>query len=189
MNDQQLIVDVGAWAEKNFDYFNPWLGMVEETGEIAHCLLKHKQGIRGFDSEDMFLSEYTDALADVAIYAAHYAFLHPEVRPGFQLDPDTLKDAGTNLIIGLLLIHLADLEVGPDDDQDSDDIELLRTVLSCTATLAHQKGVDLREITYAVWDKVVSKRDWVESPCRGVTITPVEMKDTLAAPFRHLDPL
>lgn len=49
------------------------LGVCEESGELAHAVLKHAQGIRGLGDPDAYREAAGDALADVAIYAIQLA--------------------------------------------------------------------------------------------------------------------
>lgn len=47
------------------------LGVCEEAGELAHAILKMKQGIRGDEVQHM--AEATDAIGDIVIYLAGVA--------------------------------------------------------------------------------------------------------------------
>lgn len=66
--------EIAAWSDRNWsrELHHPDFGIVEEIGEVSHCILKHIQGIRGFDSETFFMSQLEDAFADVAVYLHHY---------------------------------------------------------------------------------------------------------------------
>ncbi len=44
------------------------LGVMEELGEFAHALLKHRQGIRGYDDPARFAADARDAIGDCLIY-------------------------------------------------------------------------------------------------------------------------
>lgn len=82
MTFDQLQTEVGAWAQRNFGdqpADNPLLGVVEEVGELAHAVLKRKQGIRGTDEQH--LAAERDAIGDILIYLADYCG-----RRGFTLD-------------------------------------------------------------------------------------------------------
>jgi NTP pyrophosphatase (non-canonical NTP hydrolase) len=62
--------ELHEWRQRNFpDTSGPAhqvLGVAEETGELAHAILKQSQGIRGsFEQHD---SEMKDAVGDVTIY-------------------------------------------------------------------------------------------------------------------------
>ncbi len=65
------------WLAHNFPQQQPWdpfLGMVEEVGELAHALLKYKQAIRGHKDmdPDKFKDEVVDSLGDLFIYMMSY---------------------------------------------------------------------------------------------------------------------
>ena len=58
-----------AWVKTNFgfhDWRDPFMGVVEEIGELSHALLKQKQGIRGTHAEHEAAAK--DAVADIVIY-------------------------------------------------------------------------------------------------------------------------
>jgi NTP pyrophosphatase (non-canonical NTP hydrolase) len=61
-----------VWRRKAYpdtvdDTLSQLAGVTEEVGELAHALLKHKQGIRGYDTARM-VAEAGDAMADAIIY-------------------------------------------------------------------------------------------------------------------------
>ena len=80
---------VGEWAQRNFGNNQskhpidnnigpmgslcPLLGIIEEVGELAHCVLKAHQGIRGFNDSEKYLTERDDALGDILIYLCDFA--------------------------------------------------------------------------------------------------------------------
>lgn len=47
------------------------LGIVEELGELAHAILKRRQGIRGMKDDAAFLSKRDDAIGDVLVYLSN----------------------------------------------------------------------------------------------------------------------
>lgn len=69
-----------VWSEHNFgtkpgdDVANPFIGAVEEMGELAHALLKKRQGIRGTPEEHDAAAK--DAIGDVMIYLIHLCNLN-----------------------------------------------------------------------------------------------------------------
>lgn len=70
--------DHAIWLEHNFPDqtpIDPFLGIVEETGELAHALLKYKQGIRGHAGADpdKYSAELEDALGDLFIFMLSFA--------------------------------------------------------------------------------------------------------------------
>jgi NTP pyrophosphatase (non-canonical NTP hydrolase) len=70
----QLQKEHQKWVERNFPaetLEDAVLGMFEEVGEIAHHVLKMKQGIRG--DEAMHKREILDGIADTVIFATFIA--------------------------------------------------------------------------------------------------------------------
>jgi NTP pyrophosphatase (non-canonical NTP hydrolase) len=65
---------VGNWSKLNFPDntpLDPFIGIVEEVGELAHALLKQKQKIRQTDTN--FQGQVEDALGDILIYMLDFA--------------------------------------------------------------------------------------------------------------------
>lgn len=66
---------VGEWATRNFPTekritsLRCTLGVSEETGELAHAILKRDQGIRGTEEEHIAAAK--DAIGDIAVYIMH----------------------------------------------------------------------------------------------------------------------
>lgn len=70
------------WARYNFpnaEWTQPFMGIVEEVGELSHALLKQQQGIRGTFEEHE--AEAKDAVGDIVIYLTHLCNLR-----GWELD-------------------------------------------------------------------------------------------------------
>ncbi len=44
------------------------LGVCEEAGELDHAILKHEQGVRGYDDENYFHTQLQDAIGDTGVY-------------------------------------------------------------------------------------------------------------------------
>lgn len=68
-----LQLEVGEWSRKNFPnnrQDNPFYGVVEEVGELAHALLKQDQGIRGTFEEHT--NDAKDAVGDILVYLADF---------------------------------------------------------------------------------------------------------------------
>lgn len=62
------------WLAHNFPNqlpVEPFLGLVEEIGELSHALLKHGQSIRGYDDQ-RFRADAADAIGDFVIYLASF---------------------------------------------------------------------------------------------------------------------
>jgi NTP pyrophosphatase (non-canonical NTP hydrolase) len=149
----ELAQEVGAWAAKNFDHFAPKLGIIEEAGEIAHCLLKRVQGIRGFDDPHHFETKLTDGLADIMIYVAHEAFLSDhrfDARvPVSEIIPNGLD--GDIYLCGKIAEFAAMVAI--------DDSTFLDDLTGYVEALSDRHDIDLGEAIEATWEKV-SKRDW-----------------------------
>lgn len=83
MGELQLSVlqrERDAWVAHNFpgdEAVDSFMGAVEELGELAHAMLKHKQNIRGMD-DAVAKAAIKDAVADCIIFlagiASHYNF-------------------------------------------------------------------------------------------------------------------
>lgn len=74
MNLEQMQIDHEKWALKNFGRaftaHTQFLGMVEELGELAHAVLKGRQGIRGTPEEHEAAAK--DAVGDLLIFLMGY---------------------------------------------------------------------------------------------------------------------
>lgn len=73
LNFAGLQSQVGEWSRRNFPNNtpdNPFLGVVEEVGELAHSLLKLRQGIRGTTEEHIEAAK--DAVGDTLVYMADF---------------------------------------------------------------------------------------------------------------------
>ena len=70
-----------SWLAHNFPNqgtIDPFLGMVEEVGELAHALLKYKQGIRGHAAGevDRYSDAIIDGLGDLFIFMLSFSNSH-----------------------------------------------------------------------------------------------------------------
>jgi NTP pyrophosphatase (non-canonical NTP hydrolase) len=68
--------ELSKWQDGNFSKTTLeqlGLGAAEEVGELCHAILKHSQGIRGFDNEVKFTKAVGDAIADTMIYLSQIA--------------------------------------------------------------------------------------------------------------------
>lgn len=69
MNFEEIQKQHKKWVEYNFgdhDPEDPFLGIVEELGEMAHARLKRKEGIRG--SKETHTLKIKDACGDICLY-------------------------------------------------------------------------------------------------------------------------
>jgi NTP pyrophosphatase (non-canonical NTP hydrolase) len=68
--------EVAAWSRRNFGPHkqdDPFLGVVEEVGEMAHAMLKARQGIRkGALGDQQAHQLIKDAIGDLVVFLADY---------------------------------------------------------------------------------------------------------------------
>lgn len=174
IDELQLIQQVGVWAEKNFrDKRAADWGIVEEIGEAAHCVLKARQKIRGFENHDFFIKEFTDALADTIIYLSDWCYLH---RAFFKLGRNQIHDLHPNqaderkIVVHLLQgasQMLSYPEILPGDKVEPIHIGtynmMAQRICNGVECWAYLYDIDLRWAISTTWAKV-SKRDWVANP-------------------------
>jgi hypothetical protein len=172
-NESELIHTVGEWAKYNFGYKRaPHIGVIEEIGEAAHCVLKRIQGIRGFDDENIFMEKFGDALADGMIFLADWCSEH---NTYFQFDRHwrvtTVDDQNkiiTHLLQAAAVITLqADREPAERYDlkvvQESEFNMAAQRICTGFEMWAQVYRLDLRMLVAHTWAKV-SQRDWVKNP-------------------------
>jgi hypothetical protein len=173
INESELIYAVGKWAKYNFGYKRaPHIGVIEEIGEAAHCVLKRIQGIRGFDNEDVFMEKFGDALADGMIYLADWCSEHNTYfQFGRARSPVTVDDQNkimTHLLQAVAVITLqADREPAERYDlkvvQESEFNMAAQRICTGFEMWAQVYGLDLRILVAHTWAKV-SQRDWKKNP-------------------------
>lgn len=164
----RLAVEISAWSERNFPIRESRLGIIEEIGEAAHCLLKRKQGIRGFDNEEYFKEQLADALADTAIYALDYLGQSGDFIQYDYEDPKAFKpDRSTEEFIAGLSRFGADLiEAADDYEYRAHDVY---NIMVCLYAVGAHNGIDFYAKLEETWAKV-SKRDWVKNPTNANVI-------------------
>lgn len=145
---------VGEWADKNFKVHAPAIGILEEIGEAAHCILKRKQGIRGFDNEQYFKEQLKDAIADIAIYCFHAA--HITNLDFMDFVHDMNEGEGND---EYLLANLAENACGVLQE----DNYCIGEVLDYAQFLAMNHGINFADAVEETWAKV-SQRDWKKNP-------------------------
>jgi hypothetical protein len=163
---QTLSDAVGAWSHRNFgDKQSPFLGMVEELGEAAHCDLKRIQGIRGYDEPEFFRREYSDALGDICIYAANYAY-NEKISVKWPIQyPDGNIHSIENYISSAMF-WLSKLNGVPEAPTDLS--KYLYNFLVCITGLARLEDLILTEVAESTWNEV-SVRDWKVYSHNGTT--------------------
>lgn len=89
---QDIQTEIGEWSYKTFGdnvskttgqklySQNALTGLVEEVGELNRCVICRHQGRRGYDNEEKYRVDVSDALADILIFLCDFAY-----REGFNL--------------------------------------------------------------------------------------------------------
>ena len=176
VNEAELIHVVGDWAKYNFGYKRaPHIGVIEEIGEAAHCVLKKIQGIRGFDNEEYFLEKFGDAVADGMIFLADWCSEHNtyfqfgRTKPVSQdITIDDQNKIMTHLLQAAAMITLqADREPATRYDlkvvQESEFNMAAQRICTGFEMWALVYGLNLRILVAHTWAKV-SQRDWKKNP-------------------------
>lgn len=159
-----LTLEVGEWSHRNFGAKQcPYLGIIEELGELAHCVLKRFQGIRGYEDPEVFAGDYQDALGDICIYAANYCFNYQLVS-NWQGDD---RHSGLNHTKYLsnacyLLAHLPTTK----NDINNGTSLMMNNFLQELEYLAQLEQMELAVIANITWEKVVT-RDWLQNKTNG----------------------
>lgn len=157
----ELTIEVNLWANANFGLKQePWLGMLEELGELAHCSLKRIQGIRGFDDYSFYHDHFRDAIGDIGVYAANYAYNHNLVVEWPQ-PSDGQESTSVMECYGFAAYWLSLLAV-PDSMQR---IRFWR-FLSYVDAIARKEMLTLSGATNQTWE-AVRQRDWVKDKQGG----------------------
>jgi NTP pyrophosphatase (non-canonical NTP hydrolase) len=180
---EQLKIEVGEWASRNFEEHNPLLGIIEEVGELAHCFLKRSQKIRGFDNPKIFEEHTKDAIGDIGIYAAHFAYIY-----NLRFNLDEIQDlhirnymverkSKTNLNHAILSLIFNITQIDPDKgfipigDQPYHDIQAsFGFVLWNVINIAFSEGFDTVSIVVDTWESV-RQRDWKANQHTGTRIS------------------
>lgn len=172
-NESELIQAIGEWAIRNFrDKRMPELGIIEEIGEAAHCVLKRFQGIRGFENKDYFIAELTDALADTIIYLCDWCFTH---NAFFKFGRNHLPVENTEHNERRVITHLLQVSAGLMAYTETETDRKITPAEEATYCMLAQRvatgiefwgeiyEIDVRLAVAATWAKV-SQRDWVTRP-------------------------
>lgn len=167
----KLRVEIGEWADANFDFQQPKLGVFEECGEMMNCILKRFQKIRDMDKEELFLAKLTDAIGDAGIYALHdMALVGESLVNEIEVEEFvTEEDASADGIE----IHFSELADILGQLLARNDLEMLsgkrihRALLDKLATIGAIYGIDLIEAIAFTWSNVVKKRDWKKNNQTG----------------------
>jgi hypothetical protein len=172
-NEMELIHVVGRWSKYNFSHRRaPHLGVVEEIGEATRCVLKRIQGIRGFDKEDFFMAQFSDALADTIIYLADWCsernaffMFGRNMHLPAKLTIDDQNRILTHLLqASAVMTQQADREPAELRAIDESDYNMVAQRICTGLEMWGQVyDIDLRLTVAVTWAKV-SQRDWTKHP-------------------------
>lgn len=161
---------INDWANNNFDVHLPELGILEEIGELTHCILKRAQRIRGFEDYMFFQTQAKDAIGDIVVYTLHDMKMEGENlvwdEVKFSLDYSNTDTGMENLkkILG---------ELGECAGEHLQGIPYFgclnprEAILSLLDQLCACYGWNLLEIVEHTWSEVC-KRNWKVKPLTGV---------------------
>lgn len=170
---RKVMKEQKAWSLHNFgpttpeNQRDPLIGVVEELGELAHAVLKKKQGIRGTPEEHN--AAMFDAIGDMQIF-----LLDAMNRFGIPLSPQTtdrlpgcaedLRNKQEAFLRFASNITACCLTVGYEEASEESREAAVRHILCNIWALAGSLGVPPLAALVQTWESVVSKRDWVRYP-------------------------
>ena len=167
---KEIRQEVAAWSKRNFpgkQRWEPWLGMVEELGELSHAVLKRHQKIR---VEEDHAGDIYDACGDIVIYLFDYLEQNCEYDPILNTtsNPDAITLPKRIWRLGLdafLVYMIAEASESIQDirHQQSDWKYIIQAerLIDRLSRIATVEGFDLLECVNTTWRKV-SQRDWVK---------------------------
>lgn len=161
----EMMNEIGAWADIMFPVHLPDHGIVEELGEVMHCILKRAQQIRDMEKDEVFYPALKDAFADVTIYLLHLCFLWKvalsfecmDISGAYRTWTDRQYCARSLRQAAMLLEYMEILPV----QGDSGIFRVpTQTLMSTLIFWGKKWDIDVIECARNTWDKNVSKREW-----------------------------
>jgi NTP pyrophosphatase (non-canonical NTP hydrolase) len=169
---RQLQLEIGQWAERNFDYFAPELGCAEEIGELTHAVLKRNQKIRKQASTEFFRESALDSIADAGIYLLHWCHINNEVIEGFEhFVPISEQE---NNLLGYLHLQAGRLILTTSEGgvalEGSNAKTLAMHIMAGLASFLSvlDPSLQLLQEIERTWQSV-KQRDWRKFPINGLT--------------------
>ena len=154
-------VEQREWSLRNFGRHpaaDPAIGVVEELGELAHAVLKKRQGIRGTTEEHDAAAR--DAVGDIAIYLLDVVnSISSRIVSPLRTPPSTVPLLFLSASVGALSMH-----VGQENFAAA--VNVVESILNTLNTYCAQMGWNFAEILDETWDQV-KKRDWKAAPTDG----------------------
>lgn len=162
-----------AWATYNFGERrpdDPHLGMIEEVGELAHAMLKRRQGIRG--NAEQHDAKAKDAIGDISIYMIDFCnltgidveLMHTEA---LEMPRRSYSDQESILRIQVAMGIMAARVI--DESYRGTDLRYdIRNILRGMLDLCLCRQWDFSAILNETWEDV-GKRDWKKFPGDGIS--------------------
>jgi hypothetical protein len=185
----QIAKEVNKWSVLNFgvdNTKNTILGMVEELGELAHAVLKGRQGIRHTPEEIAEMER--DAIGDISIYLFDFCgrtgVSVPDmeqvnrvghlVAKEIEEDNNPLTPADEvvlqmpQAIAQIFQLYNAGIfeKKNPSLFEEVTTRSTIGTFISLMDDFSSKRGYNYLTIVNKTWDQV-SNRNWVENPQSG----------------------
>ena len=191
MGFMQLQSDIGAWASSNFGDGNPrlaLLGLMEESGELCHAVLKATQRIRGTEQEHM--ASVRDAVADIFIYLVDFMRRASAGQLFINLNfcnvtsthfshstpwPEAAQKPVSDLYkaIAELYAYFEPYFFYSTIPYGDVNVEVRRhcyLILTRLLAVCNTIGFDFSECVETIWSQTVSKRNWKMNPKNGASL-------------------
>lgn len=159
MNWKLLVEERDEWVDHNFptDYIpapgESVIGMIEETGELAHVWLKNLQSIRLKDGTYEGLMR--DAIGDITIYMlgvlSHIQRVPERVPP--------IRCVDVNMTIRRLASYVGQLSDNPCQ-------YYCEQIVACLKRICKLEGWNYEATVMLTW-REVQRRDWIKYPDTG----------------------
>lgn len=159
----EMMNEIGAWADKCFPVHLPDYGIAEEIGEIMHCILKRAQKIREMDKDEKFYPALKDAFADVTIYLLHLCYMR-KVALSFEMHYVETRPTSDRLFLANALRNAAQLTEYMEIVEVSDNNPMFRvpaqTLMNVLVRWGRKWEIDVVQCARDEWATNVSKREW-----------------------------
>lgn len=156
---KKLQTEHREWSIKNFgeqEVEDFQLGLIEEVGELAHSVLKRKQGIRNTEGHDLLIR---DAVGDITLYLIGLASCLDVSLNDYNRDYYIHEDMFTVKNISSRINHVLNSPL-PTISYYENSIYSVFYVLS---GFSGKEGFDYEQTVKETWANV-KKRDWVNDP-------------------------
>jgi len=162
---KQLQEEHKVWAEKNFgnqDIEVYCLGLIEEIGELAHSVLKRKQGIKNNENHD---EKIKDAIGDITIYLVGFCNCSDINIEELYLKRNTINYSNINTIDCLKLLSMSiSLLVARNVSFQTSSKAIICVLFERLVFFCNNERFNFEAAVLNTWKEVVSQRDWKNNP-------------------------